>query len=234
MPLTRRQFAWGAAAGAAGCGRRRAPTANSITILYPHDEMVLGPGMDMPAKFLVFLPLFQWNSRGEVEGRLAEHWEHSPDFRTWTIRLRDGIRWHDGVRVTAHDVKFTLEVQSQWMGASLSDAPFSIRVLDDLTCSITHRRRVWEIFDDWTVCLPKHIGEKFDPKEFYDWDFWTHPVGNGPYRHHRTVAKTLIEFRANPDYYWGKPRIERVVLKLAGDSKATAVPELRSAGVDVN
>jgi len=109
-PITRRKWMLGAAAGAAGCTRRRSEAAtDSITILYPYDDTVLGPAMDEPAQFLMFLPLVAWNSRGELEGRLAEAWEHSPDYRTWTIRLREGIRWHDGVPVTAYDIKFNLE-----------------------------------------------------------------------------------------------------------------------------
>jgi len=63
--IARRKWMLGAAAAAVGCGNRpRASAANSITVLYPDDEMMLGPGTDATPKFLVFLPLFRWNSRG--------------------------------------------------------------------------------------------------------------------------------------------------------------------------
>src|SRR5262245_44419051 len=115
MAITRRRLMLGAAVGATGCGKRRrdAGAPNSITVLYQHDDTVLGPEMDEPAQFLMFLPLVAWNTRGELEGRLAESWEHSPDYRTWTVRLRDGIRWHDGVPVTAHDIKYNLDLRSK-------------------------------------------------------------------------------------------------------------------------
>ena len=111
MAIARREWMLGAIGGATGCGRRRgrARAANSVTVLYNADETLLGPDGE-PARYLMFLPLVAWNRRGELEGRLAQSWEHSPDYRTWTIRLRDGIRWHDGVPVTAHDVKFTLDL----------------------------------------------------------------------------------------------------------------------------
>lgn len=32
------------------------------------------------------------------------------------------------------------------------------------------------------------------------WDFWSHPVGNGPYRYVRHVPKTMLELEANPDF----------------------------------
>jgi ABC-type transport system substrate-binding protein len=59
-------------------------------------------------KYLLFLPL--GHTMGlEMTPRLAESWERSHDYRTWTIHLRDDVRWHDGVPVTAHDVAFSLE-----------------------------------------------------------------------------------------------------------------------------
>ena len=79
MSITRRQWMFGAAAIAAGCrrGLHTEQHGNSVTILYPYDETVLGPEINEPAQFLMFLPLVAWNTRGELEGRLAEHWEHS-------------------------------------------------------------------------------------------------------------------------------------------------------------
>ena len=71
--------------------------------------------------------------------------------------------------------------------------------------------------------------EGLDPKEFFDWDFWTHPIGNGPYRYLRSVPQTMIELEANPDYFSGKPAIERIVLKL---STASKVIELTSGNAD--
>src|SRR5262249_54065900 len=160
-----------AAALAAGCsGRRRtAPSGNSITILNAYDETVLGPNMNEPAQFMMFLPLASRNSKGEMEGRLAEHWEHSSDYRTWTVRLRDGIRWHDGVPVTAQDIKFNLELRSRPDVWWFTPESFSIRVLDDLTYTITHQHGglSGSPLDDWDVYYPKHIIEKFNPKEFY-------------------------------------------------------------------
>ncbi len=244
--MTRREWLTGSSRFAAGaaiapslasCGRSMAhqsPGNPTVTVLYPYDEMVLAPGNEMPAQFLVFLPLVAWNRRSELEGRLAERWEHSPDFRTWTIRLRDGIRWHDGVPVTAQDMKFTLDLLTHPDVMAFAPGSVLVEVIDRLTYKLTCTRNVsWGTpLDDWTIYLPKHVVENFDPKGYWDWDFWTHPVGNGPYHHHRTVPKTMMEFKATPDYYWGKPKIERVVLKLAGDTMATGVPELLSGGVD--
>ncbi|MHC4631406.1 MAG: ABC transporter substrate-binding protein, partial [Planctomycetota bacterium] len=80
----------------------------------------------------------------------------------------------------------------------------------------------------WYGICPRHLLEGLDPKEFYSWEFWTRPVGNGPYRYVRHVPKTMVELEVNPDYYRGKPKIERVVLKFGENP----LIELMSGNVD--
>ena len=75
---------------------------------------------------------------------------------------------------------------------------------------------------------PKHLLEGLDPKRFWQWEFWTHPVGNGPFRFVRYLPDRLIEFEANSAYYKGKPRVERVILKFVGEAGLT---ELLGASV---
>ena len=233
--MTRRELVAGAAASTlvACSGGRERRDRSTVTVL---DRGAYDGAFDpvdaMPGKFLVFLPLAVWNSRGELEGRLAESWDHSSDFRTWTIRLRDGIRWHDGAPVTAHDMKFTLDLLQHPDTLMFAPGGYAVNVLDDRTYTITYQRMDPDddgAVNDWTVCWPKHLLEKLDPKQFNSWDFWWHPVGCGPYRHVRTVPKTMMAFEANPDYDRGKPKIEKVVVKLGGTS---AIPELRSGNVD--
>ena len=45
----------------------------------------------------------------EVEPALAESWTVSPDGRTWTCKLRKGIKFHDGIELAAEDVAFNME-----------------------------------------------------------------------------------------------------------------------------
>ena len=216
-----------------GCSRstdRAQAKDSTITILYPgYTERGALRG-NAPSS-LVFVPLVSWNEEGELEGRLARNWEHSADYRTWTIHLRTDVRWHDGVPVTAHDMKFTLDL---FMHPDVLRSPpdaYAVTVLDDSTYTITYNRQ-WRgtPLEGKKEVLPKHLLEELDPKEFASWEFWTHPVGNGPYRYVRHVPRTMMEFEANPDYYRGKPRIERVVLKFG----APSLVELLSGEVDVH
>lgn len=192
-----------------------APRADgtSLTVLYPGDERVLGPAFVMPAQSLMFSTLVDRDETGELRGRLARSWEHSPDYRSWTIHLRKDVRWHDGVAFTAHDVEFTLDLFRHPEVLWESPDAYSVRVLDDSTFTITDERGCGiNPLDEGTVYYPKHLLEELDPAEFAAWDFWTHPVGTGPFRYVRHVPKTMMELEANPDYYGGRPRIDRLTL----------------------
>ncbi len=214
------------------CGGDEDPAySRGSTVIVAHccGREALNPRADMPARHLVFLPLVTRDANGELEGRLARRWEHSPNYRDWTYHLRTDIQWHDGVPFTAHDVEFTLHLLGHPDVLLLSPEFFeSITVLDDSTLKVRYTGPTFG-FDWWLVYYPKHLLEDLDPKEFSDWRFWIEPVGNGPYRFVRYVPETAMELEANPDYYRGKPRIERVVLKFVGDA---ALAELLAGNVD--
>ncbi|MHC4488597.1 MAG: ABC transporter substrate-binding protein, partial [Planctomycetota bacterium] len=181
-------------------------------------------------QFLVFIPLVDEDEEGQLQPRLLERWVHSNDYTEWNFYLRKDVRWHDGEPVTAHDVKFTLElITDPNVGY---DYRFfeEITVIDNFTCRIRSNRPFNPLDQySWYEICPKHLLEGLDPKEFGSWKFWAQPVGNGPYRYVRHVPKTMVELEVNPDYYLGKPKeIERVVLKFGGDP----LIELLSGNVD--
>lgn len=212
-----------------GCGRDEERGPSSITVSYPGDERVFGPHWDMPAKFLIFLPLVSLDEDGNLEGRLARRWEHSADFRTWTIHLRTDAQWHDGVPVTAHDVKFTHDLLAHPDVLWELPGAATVDVLDDSTFRVTLRQSFANPLSTWTVYYPKHLLEKLEPREFARWDFWTRPVGNGPYRYVRHSPQTFIEVEADPNYFGEKPKIQRVILKLTSN---TGLTDLLSGEVD--
>ena len=244
-PLDRRQFirltagsfrtirtAWFLVAAAAlACGgRENTPESrdSAVVVAYCCGREALSPWSDVSARYLVFLPLVQSSGDGERRPRLAKSWEHTADHQAWTYHLRTDVLWDDGVPVTAHDVKFTLDLLAHPdVGYLPSDG--SVTAHDDST--LTVRSAEWSLSgsDWWLVYLPKHLLGELDPARFYEWDFWTRPVGNGPYRFVRYVPETQMEFEANGDYYGERPRIENVILKFSGDA---GIRDLLSGAVD--
>jgi len=182
-------------------------------------------------------------AEGDFEGVLAERWEHSEDYSEWTYHLRNNILWHDGVPVTAHDIAFSIDLLKHPDVLVLGPG-VSYPVIDDSTIRIrevnTEFGPLW-----WYTFFPKHLLEALDPKGFWEWDFWLQPVGNGPYRYVRHVPKTMVELEANPDYFSGKPKIDKIIIKFGGNpivellsgnvqvaanSNQTDIPKLKSDG----
>lgn len=219
----------------AACGGSGAPKARdpqTLTILYPGDERTLGPEFDMPAKFVMFLPLVRLDEHGNLQGVLARSWEHSADFRHWTVHLRSDVRWHDGAPFTARDVQFTFALLSD--SAVLWEPPgaVQVRAVDDTTVTFTYRHAADSPIDTWRVYYPRHLLDTLDRKRFYEWPFWTHPIGDGPYRFVREVPKTMMELEANRAYFGGTPAIRHVIIKFAPQGMSL-LPELLSGNVDV-
>ena len=218
-----------------GCGSRRGsaqPDSTTVTIAVSGPENGMNPVDDRSMKFLVFLPLVAENERGELEGRLARSWQHSPDWREWTFHLRTDVRWEDGVAVTARDVEFTLALLANPdVGEFGPHTIEAVTVPDDSTLTVRYGDLDAINNLTWEVYFPKHLLQGLNPKEIASWKFWLQPVGDGPYRFRRHVSKTLTEFEAKPGYFRGKPRIERVILRFLDDAGSLA--EFLGGGLDV-
>jgi peptide/nickel transport system substrate-binding protein len=214
---------------AAGCARRgsRGNARASTVIMAVESVNDIKPDVT-DCDFLIFSPLAERDEHGELLPRLAQSWEHTPDGLEWTYHLRRDVRWHDGVPVTAHDVKFTFDLLQHPDVHEYLFGP--VTVVDDYTVTVRVRRFAASGYQDDIVFYPKHLLEGLDKKQFWSWEFWTHPVGSGPFRFVRYQPGTMIEFEANPDYFRGKPKIEHLVLKFVGEAGLT---ELLSGQVDV-
>lgn len=213
-----------------GPGNNKPQNDNSVTVGYFGDESIFfQDNMGMEATYLIFLPLVarDGDEYDEVQPVLAERWEHSRDYRKWTYYLRKNIKWHDGMPVTAHDIKFTIDLRSKIN--SLPDSlGIKVEIIDDYTVTVTNKRPT-DGLDTYNVYYPKHLLENLDPKNFWTWKFWTEPVGNGPYRYVRHIPKTMVEVEANPEYFRGKPKIEKVILKFI---QSSSFVELSSGNID--
>lgn len=196
----------------------------TVTVLAYGDESYPG----YAGQFLAFSTLFEEDETGEMRGKLVRSWEQEPGTNAWTLHLHPAVRWHDGVPFTARDVKFTIEYMARnW---EVPPGACQVVVVDDSTAVVTNEGLcgVWP-FDTWHEMLPEHLLADLDPAQSREWDFWKEPVGTGPYRWVRYEPKTMIEYEANPDYFLGKPAIDRVILRFGSTA---AVLELLAENAD--
>ncbi|MCC6222506.1 MAG: ABC transporter substrate-binding protein [Thermoleophilia bacterium] len=158
---------------------------------------------------------------GGVENRLAASVEPNADFTEWTITLRPGLTFSDGTALDAADVVFTLEQIKQDPGFAYLVGPLDqVAAVDDLTvratCSAPYAAFPAEALASLNAgIVPESWGGK--SKE----DFFSHPVGAGPFVLDSYEPGSEIVLRRN-DAYWeeGKPYLDRIVIEIVPDDNA--------------
>jgi peptide/nickel transport system substrate-binding protein len=152
--------------------------------------------------FALYDSLLTFDPQGNVVGNLAENYSLSDDGLTWTFKIRQGVKFHNGDPLTAADVVFSL----QRFGSKESTNPWSPYILknnesitapDDSTVIYKAQRPEWplKIPFAWTRILPSNYFNQVGQDGFR-----AAPVGTGPYKFSRWVPKTSIDFDANTDY----------------------------------
>lgn len=170
--------------------------------------------------------------------QLARSWSFSADSLDITFVLRDDVRWSDGKPVTASDVRFTWEVETDttvaWPSASIKAHIRDVEVKDPYTV-VFHfdQRYLYALFDaNEGVILPGHLLEQVPRAALKTAAFGRAPVGNGPYALKRWEAGQFIELGRNPAYTGDVPRIENIFVKFVPDA-VTLVAQLEAGEIDL-
>ncbi len=187
---------------------------------------------------LMFMGLTTTNPDFSHGPALATSWEFSKDHLELTFRLRDDVYWHDGVKTTAHDVKFTHERQIDpaigWSAIKWKEHIKEVVVLDDHTVKyVFHRLYPYQLMDAVVgYVLPRHLLEKVPAAEWKSHEFNRKPVGNGAFKFKEWKAQQYIELEANGKYYRGRPPLNRVIFKVIPDQENLTL-QLKSGQIDL-
>ncbi|HSF02904.1 MAG TPA: peptide-binding protein, partial [Solirubrobacterales bacterium] len=175
----------------------------------------------------------------EIAPELATSWSFSPDCLTLDFKLRDNVRWHDGVPFTADDVVFTWRATMNPKTPSPYKSDFAdverVEAQGPQAVRVTYRKPYAKALLSWAVTmLPRHLLERYveEGKIREAPQNWTAPVGTGPYRFKEMKSGEKIVFVANQDYFKGRPPISRIVYRVI-PSQATIFLEVKAKGVDV-
>ena len=145
---------------------------------------------------------------------LAESWEGSDDGKTWTYKLRDGLKWSDGQPLTAEDVAWTINTSrdEEWLNHSATTVNLDATAQDDTTLVIKSKVPDPKLPTMDVYILPKHIWGKMDADERAKYD-GLDGVGSGPFTLEKFEKGQFARFKANPNYWGGKPAVDKVVLR---------------------
>lgn len=194
--------------------------------------------VDQDIARLVFGSLVKLDEQGQLVGDLVERYEVDGAQTTYTFTLKEGVRWHDGERLTARDVLFTVQsIQDASFKSPLYATFRNVRVAsaDERTVSFTLAEPFAPFLSVLTFgILPEHLWADVDPAYAILAELNLKPVGSGPYRfaHFSKDKKgnikeyTLERFK---DYYAPGPYIKTVTLKFF-----PSFEEARSAFADGN
>ncbi len=205
----------------------RAPAAGGT-----YSEGVLGPlatlnplyarsNAEKSAARLLFASLYNYDTTGHLKGDMVDRLTISQDEMNYTVTLKRGLKWSDGVPITAKDVVFTVSLlqnpntNSEITGWQLAKAT----ALDDQTVRFTLAAPYAPFMHALTFpVLPQHSLADVHPSELRQHKYSQSPVTSGPFalRLVQNAAadgtKKIVHLVANTYYHAGTPKLERFQL----------------------
>jgi peptide/nickel transport system substrate-binding protein len=197
---------------------------------------------------------------GSIVYELAKSHDVSPDGKTYTFHLVDGVKWHDGKPFTADDVAFTYNAALKTKAASnyggrlapikgskavnddnAKDAE-GIKVVDPMTISFELDEPNAQILPNLFANLriaPKHAFEGMKLEDYPNAPISnTLFVGTGPYKMTEFKVKEFVNFEAYPDYkngtgFSGLPAADKVSIRIY-DNEDAQILSTQSGEVDFN
>ena len=175
----------------------------------------------------------------EYRPGLATDWKPSNEMRTWTFKLRPGVKFHEGWgELTAEDVKFTVE-QNLKPDSGGGSAPFFRSQLDrvetpDKHTAVMHfKNRVWEVPSLFTqfVGYQNTISKKY-VESVGEEKAALHPIGTGPYRHVEGRQGDYHRFEGVPNHWRKTPAFKELVIRRMPEP-ATRLAGLRAGEIDI-
>jgi len=160
--------------------------------------------------YLIYDQLFALDGNLEIKPQMVDTWTVSDDQLTWTFKLRDGLKWHDGAPVTAADVVPSIKrwTNKDALGGLLAKSTKEMTVVDERTFRIVLKEPFGMMLKALAksasvplFVMPKSVAETPVSQQISD------TTGSGPFifKKDEWKAGEKVVYVRNPDY---KPRTE--------------------------
>lgn len=223
-----------------GCaGRSKRVDKDTLTVAITGDPPTLDPHASSTSSSVnnlnpVYETLVRYDDNGEIQPWLATKWEQIDDLH-WRFHLRDDVFFHNGEKMTAHDVLFSLKRATGPEGTKVA---YIMSAIDSENCVVE---------DDHTIVIATH--EPFAPlvgylpyigavvvseKEFTEnpKKAALNPVGTGPFKFVEWKKNDRCTYVRNDDYWGQKPAYKNLVIRTIVEANSRVI-ELESGSVDI-
>jgi peptide/nickel transport system substrate-binding protein len=194
--------------------------------LYINPLFSQSSGADGDIVRLVYSSLFTRDVQGHLVKELADDYTISEDGKLYTVKLHQGVRFHDGEELTADDVVYTFQMiqdpayksplRFNWQGVDIAQT-------DRYTLTFTLKKSYFAFLENLTTgILPKHVWESVPPEKFSLVETNLTPIGSGPYMiasPTNTFKKdsngTILSYdlKTFPEYFREKPFVSRITFR---------------------
>jgi peptide/nickel transport system substrate-binding protein len=165
---------------------------------------------------------------------LATSYTKSKDAKTYTFKLRPGVKFSNGKTMTSADVKFSIDdARKQSKGWGYLDAAIKTIATPDPSTVVFHLKYTWAPFlaDIATFnngIIPRNFAGQSRAQ------FYRHPIGTGPFMWDKRVVGHSVTLKRNP-YYWqkGKPYLDGVTWTYVSDENTREL-QLRGGQIQVD
>jgi len=209
------------------------------------DPAVIEDGESARVTNQIFETLVKFDgSTTNIIPALATSWENSSDGLTWTFKLRQGVKFHDGTPFNAQAVKFNFDRWGDKNNPYHRGGDFvyyeevadwdtvikSTEVVDDYTFRVHLNKPQGPFLANaalftFAIVSPKAIQDDID-------NLFKNPVGTGPFKFVEWVPGDHITLIANAEYWGGRPYLDSVVLRVIPDNAARFL-ELQTGLIDM-
>lgn len=181
--------------------------------------------VDIDINKLIYSRLFKFNNR-VLNNDIVDSYAISDDKKNYTFKIKEGIYWHDGEKLTVDDILFTFSLIKNPSFRSplyLNFKTIKTEKISDYEFKLEIEKPYSSLISNLTFgILPKHIWEDINYINFPLSEFNLKPIGSGQYKF-KSISKSKEGYirsytlEKNDNYFGKKPYINEVIFKFLND-----------------